>query len=422
MTDERASADDTPLLRVDGLEKQYPITKGLLNREVGRVRAVDGISFTVDRGETVGLIGESGCGKSTAATSLLRLEEPTGGRILFDGDSVGEYDAAELKAFRQRAGMIFQDPTGSFDPRMTIGESVAEYLRVHGIHDGETRRTVVEDLLERVELSAETFDRYPHELSGGQKQRAALARALVLNPDMLVADEPVSALDVSVQADVLSLLADLQVDLGLAILLISHDIGVVREICDRVYVMYLGEIVESGPTEAVFRNPQHPYTRALKGSVPTPNPHATGRETSLDGDVPDAADPPQGCSFHPRCPSVIQPKSVELPREEWRAVLDFRAALADEAVDRRVLATAAGVDQAALDATALRDAYGLPDELATAEAEELLACALVDAVVGEVESARETLHPFASVCERTDPDPRPSDAGRSVPCHLYDPE
>ena len=410
-----------PLLRVDGLEKHYPITSGLLQRETGRVRAVDGISFTVDRGETVGIIGESGCGKSTAATSLLRLEEPTGGRIEFDGEDVRGFADAELRAFRRRTGMIFQDPTGSFDPRMTLGESIAEPLRVHGVDDAGTRRAVVEDLLERVELPVETFDRYPHKLSGGQKQRAALARSLVVNPDLLVADEPVSALDVSVQAEILALLEELQADLGLATLVISHDIGVVREICDRVHVMYLGEIVESGPTEAVLVDPQHPYTQALVASVPTPDPHAPPRDVTLSGDVPDAANPPGGCSFHPRCPSVVPPESLDVESEQWRRVYEFRLTLAADDVDRAALATRVGVDPAALDVAALREEFDLPAELPES-VDEALADALSAAVAGDVDDAHDALLPFASVCEREDPEPRPTPAGRSVPCHLYEPE
>lgn len=420
--DGRDATGAEPLLRVEELEKHYPITTGLLQRETGRVRAVDGISFSVDRGETVGLIGESGCGKSTAATSLLRLEEPTGGRIVFDGEDVGAYDDAELRAFRRRAGMIFQDPTGSFDPRLTIGESVAEPLQVHGVSDPDTRRAVVEDLLERVELSAETFDRYPHKLSGGQKQRAALARSLVLNPDLLVADEPVSALDVSVQAEILALLDALQTDLGLGVVVISHDIDVVREICDRVHVMYLGEIVESGPTEAVLSDPQHPYTQALAASVPTPDPHAPDRDVTLSGDVPDAANPPSGCSFHPRCPSVVPSSTYDLDEDEWHDVFEFRLALAHEEIDRDALARRASVDPGTLDATTLRSDFDLPDRLGDEQAEAILQSGLEEAAAGNVEGAVETLEPFVSVCQRVDPEPRPTPAGRSVPCHLYEPE
>nr|WP_254663395.1 ABC transporter ATP-binding protein [Haladaptatus sp. W1] len=313
-TDDPTEEHDSALLSVRDLKKQYPVTEGITRKETGRIRAVDGISFDVFPGETVGLIGESGSGKSTAATTLLSLEAPTDGTVVFDGDDIGTFDRAETKAFRRRAQMVFQDPTTTFDPRMKIGESVAEPLSIHGMTDADQRRTITEDLLGRVGLSAEEFDRYPHELSGGQKQRAALARALILNPDLLVLDEPVSALDVSVQAEILSLLSDLQSKFDLSLLLISHDMGVVREICDRVAVMYLGEIVERGSTEDLFRDPQHPYTRALVSAIPTPDPDAATHRVTLRGDVPDAASPPSGCRFHPRCPSVIPPSGTTSSR------------------------------------------------------------------------------------------------------------
>ena len=217
-----------PLLEVRDLEKHYPLTEGILKRQVGAVRAVDGVSFTLDPGETLGLVGESGCGKSTVATSMLRLEEPTGGRVVFDGENIVAFDDEELKRFRREAQIVFQDPTSSFDPRMSVGESVTEALRVHGLSDRARRRAVGEDLLERVGLSATDYDRYPHEFSGGQKQRVAIARALVVNPRLIVADEPVSALDVSVKSAVLDLLADLQQEFGIALVFISHDLSVVR--------------------------------------------------------------------------------------------------------------------------------------------------------------------------------------------------
>lgn len=408
---ERDDDPTEPLLAVENLEKHYPITEGLLNREVGRVRAVDGISFEIRRGETVGLIGESGCGKSTAAASITRLEEPTGGEVRFDGDPVGEYDDAAVTAFRRRVGMIFQDPTGSFDPRLSVGESIAEFLTVHGVDDRATRRAVVEDLLPRVGLSESTYDRYPHELSGGQKQRAALARALVLDPELLVADEPVSALDVSVQAEILTLLAELQAAYGLSMLVISHDIDVVREICDRINVMYLGRIVESGPTEAVLSDPRHPYTQALVASAPTPDPHAPAREIVLSGEVPDAASPPRGCSFHPRCPAVIPGETDGLTEEAWHAVFAFRLAL------RRVTSDGGDpadlVDAADPSPDTLRSAFDLPE---AGESPSPLAEGIEAAADGDVERALSTLSTFDSPCERTDPERRESPDGRPVAC------
>jgi len=428
-TDDRP-ADREPLLSVEGLEKHYPVTEGPLQREVGQVRAVDGIDFEVRPGETVGLIGESGSGKSTAATSLLHLEEPTGGTVTFDGDDVGTYDRAERKAFRRHAQMVFQDPSASFDPRMSIGGSVTEPLLVHGMTDAERRRAIAEDLLERVGLSADEFDRYPHELSGGQKQRAALARALVLNPDLVVADEPVSALDVSVQAEILALIDDLQAQFDLSLLLISHDMGVVREICDRVCVMYLGEVVERGPTEELFTDPQHPYTRALVAAVPTPDPDAPDRDVTLSGDVPDAASPPSGCRFHPRCPQVIQPEQYDLDQEHWRAVMDLRMAVAERDVDRqslRELAVAEGVadDPDAVGEagirTALREEFSLPDELGDDAADRVLSAALDDVAAGDVAAADERLaDEFGTVCEREDPTEQATDADHPAACHLHD--
>ncbi|MFT4884006.1 MAG: peptide/nickel transport system ATP-binding protein, partial [Natronomonas sp.] len=257
------SETDDPLVSVRNLELHYPVTEGLLRRETGRVRAVDGVSFDIRPGESFGLVGESGCGKSSTALAMLRMEEPTGGEIRFDGEDVLEYDAADLRRYRRRVQLVLQDPDSAFNPRMTVGEAVGEPLRVHGLSDSERRREIVADALERVGLSGEDADDYPHEFSGGEKQRIAIARALVLNPDVIVADEPVSALDGRTKAEVLDLLDDLQDRFGIAIVLISHDIDLVRRFCDRVAVMYLGEIVERGPTETVVGDPSHPYTRTL---------------------------------------------------------------------------------------------------------------------------------------------------------------
>ena len=328
-----------PLLSVRDLKKHYPIRKGIFNRKVGAARAVDGISFDIEEGETLGLVGESGCGKSTAASSVIHLEEPTSGEVIFNGNGrqgatrdpdgthpndVTKFDDDEMMEFRRGAQMIFQDPSSSFDPRVSIGNAVGELLKVHGMSDRHRRRAIVEDLLERVGLSASDFDRYPHEFSGGQKQRIGLARALVLNPDLIIADEPVSALDVSIQAEILSLINDLQDEFGLSLLFISHDMSVIRQICDRVAVMYLGEIVEIGPVEEIFTNPQHPYTEALLSSIPTPDPRASVGGIELKGTVPSPTNPPSGCRFHTRCHKVIQPDGVDVDQEDWRGLLNFR--------------------------------------------------------------------------------------------------
>ena len=406
------------LLSVRDLKKHYPITEGPLRREVGRVRAVDGVSFEVERGETVGLVGESGCGKSTVATTLMGLEDPTAGKIAFDGVAVEDRDSTDRREFRRRAGMVFQDPTSSFDPRMTVGESVAEPLEIHGLDDRDRRREIVAGLLERVGLSADDFDRYPHEFSGGQKQRAALARSLVLNPDLLVADEPVSALDVSVQAGILSLLADLQREFDLAILLISHDMSVVREICDRVAVMYLGEIVEVGPTDAVLADPQHPYTSALVSSVPAPDPDQRGGEALLSGDVPSPSDPPSGCRFHTRCPEIIQPEGYDFDQANWRAVMDLRVALEDGENGEN------GGDsdfESETAPNAVRERFGIPAELGDSAAEEVLSSALDSLASGDSDAARDLLgREFETRCETTHPELRETGAGHPAACLLHD--
>jgi peptide/nickel transport system ATP-binding protein len=419
---------NNPLLSVRGLKKHYPVTRGPLRREVGRVHAVDGVSLDLARGETLGLVGESGCGKSTAARTLLGLEAPTAGTVRFDGADIGEHDDRERKQFRRRASLVLQDPTSSFDPRMTMGAAVAEPLRIHGLRDAERRRAVVKDLLERVGLSAADYERYPHEFSGGQKQRVALARALSCDPDLLVADEPVSALDVSVQAALLSLLDDLQEEFDLSVLFISHDMSIVEQVADRVAVMYLGEIVEIGPTEAIFSNPQHPYTHALLTSIPTPDPRAQTDGDKLSGDVPSPRNPPAGCRFHTRCPEIIPPQEYAFEQDTWRSVMDLRVDLGRRRFDRdalrqRIAAVDADSAEVASDARlhrAIRKEYDLPTELSDSGAETVLSAAIDDLAANNIAAADERLREaFLTVCETYEPALQTTEAGHRAACHLH---
>ena len=293
---------DGKLVEVRDLKKYYPLRTGLLKRHVGDVKAVDGVSLHVVEGEVLGLVGETGCGKSTLGRTILRLEEPTAGRVLFEGRDITHLGRKALKSLRREMQMVFQDPQSSLDPRMRVGDSVGEALLIQGVSDEEERWARVEVLLERVGLEKEHALRYPHEFSGGQKQRIGIARALAVTPRLIVADEPVSALDVSIQAQILNLLADLRLEFGLSYLFIAHDLSVIGHISDRIAVMYLGKLAEAAPKADIFQEPLHPYTKALLSAVPIPNPHLRKERILLAGDVPSSLDPPSGCRFHPRCP------------------------------------------------------------------------------------------------------------------------
>jgi peptide/nickel transport system ATP-binding protein len=315
------SAAPAPLLRVAGLQKLFPIRKGFLKRTVGHVRAVDGVNFHIDEGETLGLVGESGCGKTTTARCILRAVEPTAGEIFMRVASgsvveMGRLGAGELRALRREMQMIFQDPFTSLNPRMTLLDLVGEPLLVHGMRSRREREERVADLLRRVGLRPEYMRRFPHAFSGGERQRIGIARALALHPRLVVADEPVSALDVSVQAQILNLLLDLQADLKLTYLFVAHDLSVVRHISNRVAVMYVGRIVELADTAALFSAPKHPYTAALLSAVPEPDPRLRGRRIILQGEVANPAAPPPGCYFHPRCPHAIDRCRTETPAWE----------------------------------------------------------------------------------------------------------
>ncbi len=314
-----AARDPGVLLDVKGLVKHYPIVKGVFRRQAGAVRAVDGIDFFIRRGETLGLVGESGCGKTTAGRCIPRLIEPTAGSVSFAMDG-GQVDIAalgprELREVRRRIQIVFQDPISSLNPRMSIRDIIAEPLEVNEPQLGNAKRTErVVEALSRVHISTEYMNRYPHEFSGGQRQRIGIARSLILGPRLVICDEAVSALDVSVQAQVINLLEDLQADLGLTYLFIAHNLSVVEHISDRVAVMYLGKIVELAPVEALFARPRHPYAEALMRSIPMPDPLAKKKHRPLEGSVPDPSRPPDGCHFHPRCPYAQDVCRVERPR------------------------------------------------------------------------------------------------------------
>ena len=306
------------LLDVRGLVKYFPIKRGFLRRTVGTVKAVDDISFDIREGETLSLVGESGCGKSTTARSIIRAYEPTAGEIIFkteDGDSIdlAQLSLVEMRPFRRQMQMIFQDPFSSLNPRMNIYEIISEPLLVHGIGSSSEREDRVAELLRVVRLRPEYMRRYPHAFSGGQRQRIGIARALAVNPRLILADEPVSGLDVSVQAQVINLMMDLQDELGLTYLFVSHDLSVVKQISNRVVVMYVGRIAEIGTPEELFDSPKHPYTAALMSSVPKPHPSQRTKRYVLEGEVANPANPPTGCYFHPRCPFATDQCKVEVP-------------------------------------------------------------------------------------------------------------
>jgi oligopeptide/dipeptide ABC transporter ATP-binding protein len=306
---------EVPVLQVDGLVKHFQLSRGIiLRRQVGLVRAVEDVSFEIDRGETLALVGESGCGKSTTGRLVLRLMDPTAGSVRFKGEEIANLGKDKLRRLRRHMQIIFQDPYASLNPRMTVGEILAEPLRVHEIGDSASRETRVRELLEIVGLLPEHARRYPHQFSGGQRQRIGIARALAVNPDLIICDEPVSALDVSIQAQIVNLLQNLQARFGLSYLFIAHDLAVVKHISDRVAVMYLGKLVEVADKKTIYARPLHPYTHALLAAIPKPDPTLRTKRVMLQGDVPSPFNPPSGCRFHTRCPHAQPRCSAEEPK------------------------------------------------------------------------------------------------------------
>lgn len=307
--------DNDILLEVKNLKKHFPIRKGFFGKNVQQVQAVDGVSFKIRRGETLGLVGESGCGKSTTGRTIIRLYDVTDGEVIFDGQDISKMSQQDLRGIRKRIQMIFQDPYASLNSRMTVGDIIGEPIDIHNIASGEERQKIIYDLLERVGMSKGHASRYPHEFSGGQRQRIGIARALAVNPDFIICDEPISALDVSIQAQVVNMLEDLQQEFGLTYLFIAHDLSMVKHIADRIGVMYLGKLVEVSPSDELYNNPNHPYTQALLSAIPIPDPKVakSNERIVLEGDVPSPINPPSGCTFRTRCSYVMDICSKEEP-------------------------------------------------------------------------------------------------------------
>jgi len=414
-----------PLVELRNVSKYFANEEGLfswlsfdrdadgLPVETGRewVRAVEDVSFTIRKGETLGLVGESGCGKSTLARTILRLLEPTEGSIYFKGTDLADLSGERLRNTRKDIQMIFQDPQSSLDPRMKVGKIVEEPMQAHGMLNSEDRAARAQELLEKVGLDPQHYNRYPHAFSGGQRQRINLARALSVNPDFIVCDEPVSALDVSIQAQVLNTMRDLQQEFGLTYLFIAHDLSVIRHISDRVAVMYLGQLVELADKRELFENPTHPYTQALLDSIPVPDPRADGHRGVLEGDVPSPIDPPSGCRFRTRCPELIAPAEYDLTDGEWECVRSFV-----RHVKRR--------DFTETDPDTLRERF-FDGSLPGGGAGVLLSDAIADIAADDWEAASERLlSGFAeqSVCAREEPDyevePEQGTDRHTVACHL----
>ncbi len=437
------SKQQRPILEINNLTKYYEQQGSFINSLVGGkslVKAVDGVDLELYEGETLGVVGESGCGKTTLGRSLLRLIEPTEGSVVYhkemdDGTTqeieLTDLSSSELRDLRTDLQYIFQDPFSSLNPRMTVGDIIGEPLDIHNIAKGEARDERVRELLEIVGLSPSHAYRYPHEFSGGQRQRIGIARALAVDPEIIVCDEPVSALDVSVQAQILNLLSDLQEEFDLSYIFIAHDLSVVEHISDRVAVMYLGEIAEAAPSEQLFSSPQHPYTEALLSVIPEPDPRWVGNKILLEGEVPSPLNPPSGCRFHTRCHRIITSEDYDVSQEAWQSLRNLKLrtreattipeliSLGDEGT---VLEDIEGQDQTELDET-LRAAYEIPSQLSDTDAEQVLEDAIAALYERGPDAAAATLDEyFVSPCETTNPELVETETNHEVSCLLYTPE